>query len=95
MSFWKRPPVHEKRTPGRKDVEMGGRAESYPIHFDMMLKGNFAVRGRKQVRQIGVTVNGSTHLVTSGDVVDRQVYEALIAMGAIAPHGAAPEQPNG
>lgn len=60
-----------------------GRADLYPIEFDMMLKGAIIKRRGGQVRQLGVTVNGSTRLVTSGDVVDRDTFEALLAAGAI------------
>ena len=53
------------------------------IDYDMMLKGNIAQRGRTAVRQTGVSVNGSTRIVTSGDEVDRATYEALLAADAI------------
>lgn len=60
----------------------------YRIDFDMMLKGSVFKRRKGMVRQFGVTVNGSTKLVTSGDVVDRETYRALVAAGAIRPIGA-------
>ena len=49
----------------------------------MMLKGSVYQRRRGSVRQYGVTVNGSTHLVTSGDLVDEETLYALIAAGAV------------
>jgi hypothetical protein len=55
------------------------------IEYDMMLKGNIVKRRTGQVRQYCVTVDGSTRLVTSGDVVDQKTYDALVAAGAIAP----------
>jgi hypothetical protein len=55
------------------------------IDFAMMLKGHIIKRGSQQVRQIGVTVNGSTRLVTSGDMVDLATYEALVRAGIVAP----------
>jgi hypothetical protein len=55
------------------------------IEFDMMRKGHVIVRGKKQVRQIGVTVHGATRLVTSGDMVDLATYEALVLAGVIDP----------
>ena len=58
-------------------------AEFYHIDFDMMLKGAIVKRRSGTVRQFGVTVAGSTRLVTSGDTVDRKTYEALLAAGAI------------
>lgn len=57
----------------------------YPIEFDAMLKGSIHKRGSGEVRQFGVTVDGSTRLVTSGDVVDRKTYEALLSAGAVRP----------
>lgn len=68
--------------------ESGGSAADalgYRVEFDMMLKGNVYKRPSGQVRQYGVTVRGSTRLVTSGDWVDRDTYEALIEAGAIRP----------
>ena len=59
------------------------QSELYRIDFDMMLKGSVYKRRKGLVRQFGVTVAGSTHLVTSGDCVDRATYEALLAVGAI------------
>ena len=49
----------------------------------MMLKGNICQRHHGTARQIGVTVNGATRLVTSGDEVDRPTYEALLECGAL------------
>lgn len=49
----------------------------------MMLKGRIYKRGSASVRQCGVTVRGSTRLVTSGDWVDQETYEALVECGAV------------
>ena len=57
----------------------------YRVEFDLMLKGTIHKRGSASVRQYGVTVRGSTRLVTSGDVVDRETYEALVEAGAVKP----------
>ncbi|HIJ74419.1 MAG TPA: hypothetical protein HPP83_09990 [Candidatus Hydrogenedentes bacterium] len=51
----------------------------------MMLKGSVYQRRNGPVRQFGVTVRGSTRVVTSGEVVDRETYLALIAANAIRP----------
>lgn len=61
------------------------RPQLYRIDFDMMLKGSIHERRKGPVRQYGVTVNGSTRLVTSGDVVDQETYTALVAAGAVRP----------
>jgi len=61
------------------------RQQFYHIDLDMMLKGSFCKRRKGMVRQFGVTVNGSTRLVTSGDTVDRETYIALVHAGAIRP----------
>ena len=67
------------------------RPQLYRIDFDMMLKGSIHERRKGPVRQYGVTVNGSTRLVTSGDTVDQETYNALLAAGAIqAPPTQAP-----
>ncbi len=64
------------------------------LEFDMMLRGNVIERPDGKVRQIGVTVDGSTKVVTSGDLIDRETYKALIEVGAIQPKAPkpAPEQ---
>ncbi len=55
------------------------------VEFEAMLKGTVVRRGDGSVRQIGVTVDGATRLVTSGDLIDRVTYEALLNIGAIRP----------
>jgi len=60
----------------------------YRIEYEMMLKGSVCQRRSGPIRQYGVTVNGSTRLVTSGDVVDAATYGALLAAQAIRPVGA-------
>ncbi|HEO71280.1 MAG TPA: hypothetical protein ENN80_08455 [Candidatus Hydrogenedentes bacterium] len=60
-------------------------AQLHEIDFDMMVKGRVIRRRGGAVRQYGVTVNGSTRLVTSGDIVDEDTYKALLAAGAIVP----------
>ena len=57
--------------------------EFFPIEFDMMIKGNIVQRKRSTIRQYCVTVNGTSRLVNSGDIVDRKTYDALLAAGAI------------
>lgn len=68
----------------------------YRIDYDMMLKGARIMRGRAEIRQFAVMVEGSTKVVTSGETVERTVYEALIAAGAIrgddTPSDAPPER---
>lgn len=85
----------KQRKQGDGPAELPARPEFYPIEFDMMLKGSIVERRRGPVRQYGVTVNGSTRLVTSGDVVDRATYDALLAAGAVRPASAAPAHSGG
>lgn len=60
------------------------------IEFDMMLKGSVYNRTSGKVKQYGVTVDGATKVITSGDFVDRDTYEALIKANAIRPMSQAP-----
>ena len=60
------------------------------IDFDMMLKGSVYNRPSGRVKQYGVTVDGATRVITSGDFVDRDTYDALIKAGAIRPMTDAP-----
>lgn len=64
------------------------------LDFKMMLRGNIIERPEGKVRQIGVTVDGSTKVVTSGDLIDLRTYKALIHVGAIQPKEV-PEEKSG
>jgi len=66
-------------------ADAGHEPEHYRIDFDMMVKGSIFDRRGGKVRQYGVTVDGATRLVTSGDVVNRATYKALLVAGAIRP----------
>ena len=79
--FWRKKKKIEQATepPQTESVQ----PERYRIDYDMMLKGNVCQRRHGKARQIGVTVNGATRLVTSGDEVDRPTYEALLQCGAL------------
>jgi hypothetical protein len=79
MQFMKR----RRQEPSQALQAAGAKGESYKIDFDMMIKGHIATRKRSKVRQYCVTVGGASRLVTSGDVVDRTTYDALLAAGAI------------
>lgn len=50
-----------------------------------MRKGSVTVRQGKEVRQYGLSIKGMVRLVTSGDVVDRETYDALLAAKVIDP----------
>ena len=60
------------------------------IDFDMMLKGSIYDRPTGRVRQYGVTVDGSTRVITSGDYVNRETYDALLKAGAIRARAESP-----
>jgi hypothetical protein len=80
------PPVREREraTDRPKAAAMAAPATGlYRIDHEMLVKGSIVTRKGKPIRQFGVTVGGSTRLVTSGDVVDQATYEALRAAGAL------------
>jgi hypothetical protein len=79
--FWKRSKISEPEDVADTPVA----EERHHIGFDMMVRGIFTTRRGKEIRQCGVTVDGSTRLVTSGDTVDHNTYEALIRAGVIVP----------
>lgn len=69
--------------------------KQFIVPFERMLKGTVSERGGTPIRQYGVYVDGVVRLVTSGDMVDRETYDALIAAGAIEPDpGYVPETPK-
>ena len=70
---------------GSSASHVHAQPEFFHIGFEMMVKGSIIERRSGPVRQFGVTVNGSTRLVTSGDTVDRRTYDALLVAGAIRP----------
>jgi hypothetical protein len=55
------------------------------IEYDMMRKGSHVTRRGVETRQYLVSVNGTVRIVNSGDVVDRETYDALVAAGVVAP----------
>lgn len=65
------------------DQPGGQKPSFYRIEFDMLKKGALLQRRGKPIRQFAVTVNMSTRVVTSGEVVDRETFDALVAAGAI------------
>jgi hypothetical protein len=77
--------------------EHAPRPEMFRIDYDMMLKGSINTRRGKPIRQYGVTVDGATRLITSGDLVDRKTYEALVAAGVVRalPRAASEETRHG
>lgn len=77
-------------TLGPDAAQTDPQSQLYRIDFDMMVKGNICKRRRETVRQYVITVKCATRLVTSGDVVDREIYEALLAAGVIRPPSPAP-----
>lgn len=60
-------------------------ADVYRVEFDRMQKGAIVLRRGKPIRQLGITMDGSTRLITSGDFVDRETYDRLLATGVLAP----------
>ncbi|MFP6583507.1 MAG: hypothetical protein VCD00_13270 [Candidatus Hydrogenedentota bacterium] len=62
---------------------LSGEPITRTIDFDMMLRGNLYERPSGTVRQCSVTVNGATQLVTTGDTVTSEVYDALVESGIV------------
>lgn len=75
---------------GKQKAPAAGTRTTVRIDFDMMLKGSVYDRPSGRVRQFGVTVDGSTRVITSGDFVDRETYDALLKAGAIRPKSEVP-----
>jgi hypothetical protein len=80
MWFRKERPRHSARNSHATDP-----SEGHLITEDMLVRGTISMRRGKPVRQIGVTVQGSTVLVTTGDIVDQETFDALVEARAI--HG--------
>jgi hypothetical protein len=55
------------------------------IDYDMMQKGSHVTRRGVETRQYLIMVSGSVRIVNSGDLVDRETYDALVAAGVVAP----------
>jgi hypothetical protein len=55
------------------------------ITYEMMKKGSHVTRRGVETRQILVMAGNSVKLVNSGDLVDRETYEALVNMAVIDP----------
>jgi len=86
----RRRPVQEEEAAPRGRTHRS-QCDHFVIEYDMMKKGAKVRRKRKIVRQIAVLVGSEVRLVTSGDTVDRETYEALQAAGVLAagtPEGA-------
>ncbi len=84
MLFRKRRPPAALRA--KSPVDTAGSLpewEEITVDYDMMTKGATLQRRGKKVRQFAVMVNGHVQVVTSGDTVDREVFLALLAAGAV------------
>lgn len=80
--------------PYLSEYEVGDKAKEsnlIRIEFDMMVKGSVYDRPSGRIRQCGVTVDGATRLVTSGDLVNRETLKALIQAGAVRPAAKKPK----
>ncbi len=80
----RRRPAQEDEA-GPRGGTIRGQCDHFVIEYDMMKKGADVRRKRKTVRQFAVLVGSEVRLVTSGDTVDRETYEALQAAGVLAP----------
>jgi hypothetical protein len=64
----------------------------HTINFDMMLKGNLYERSSGVVRQCSVTVKGATQLVTTGDRVSQEIFDAMVQSGIVLDTSIAPKK---
>lgn len=85
MFFRSRKKVRRDPEVARQDGRNTPPDENITVDFDMMLKGSVYRRASGVVKQVGVTVDGSTRLITSGDIVDRRTYDALLQAGVVRP----------
>lgn len=77
----------QSRADGPDNPHPGNASDGYLITEETLVRGTVSMRRGKPIRQIGVTVQGSTVMVTTGDIVDQEVYDALVAVGALnVPH---------
>ena len=81
MLFGKRHRSAAPRNSGR--VRTPEQPELYAVAYEKMLKGNKLSRHGRPVRQVVIVVNGTPQLITSGDMVDRKAYEALVRGGVL------------
>ncbi len=85
MLFRKRKRLGPMAHAAGEAVKTGVAPESYYIGPEDLVKGSYVPRRRKKVRQFAVLVNTRVRIVTTGDVVEPEVYEALVAAGAVVP----------
>ena len=82
MLFGKRRQSPAARPTG--SAQGGGMADTYVVAYERMLKGNQLTRRGRPIKQVAIVVHGTVKLVTSGDMVDRKTYEALVLGGVLA-----------
>lgn len=83
--FWKR--QRSESTSATEEIRAWVPPDmpQFEVHFDDMLKGYYVERKGERIRQFCVYVDGASRLVTSGDIVDRVTFKALIEAGAVEP----------
>lgn len=62
-----------------------GASDYIYIDYDMMVKGSPGMTNGKSVKRISIVVNGMIQLISTGDTVDRETFNALLEMGAVLP----------
>lgn len=73
------PPQQHRR------LEGGNAPRYFTVEYNQMLKGVDVMRHGRRVKQFAVMVGGNVRVVTSGDTVDLETYQALVAAGAAPP----------
>jgi len=83
--FWKRQRSESTNATDEIRAWQPPDMPQFEVHFNDMLKGYYAERNGDRIRQFCVYVDGASRLVTSGDIVDRATFAALIEAGAVEP----------
>jgi hypothetical protein len=78
LRLWQGP----ARSEASSQADAGGGIR---IAQENMRHGVLVMRGREEVRQVVFILRGQLRVVTSGDIVEPWVYEALVARGVLLP----------
>ena len=80
-----RPPNSVRQAASGQEPVAQNPSEYIFIADDMMLKGSPGMQNGTPVKRISIVVNGMIQLISTGDTVDRDTFNALLEMGAVCP----------